>query len=119
MRDDELANMLAALGHPLRLRVFQFVMRQGPNGVPAGEVAGALDIGASNLSFHLKELRHAEWIESERRGQQILYRARYERVQTFLDVFQDQCCAEAPAGCAPVCGARRTDPSEIIEKEYT
>jgi len=104
--DDQLAPMLAALGHPLRLRIFQFVMRQGPDGLPAGAIARALEIGASNLSFHLKELRRAEWIEPERRGQQVIYRARYERVENFLDIFQNQCCADAPTGCTPVCGSR-------------
>jgi len=104
--DADLAPMLAALGHPLRLRIFQFVMRQGVHGTPVGAIARALDIGASNLSFHLKELRRAEWIESARRGQQIIYRARYERVERFLDIFQNQCCADAPTGCTPVCGSR-------------
>lgn len=117
--DAALANMLAALGHPLRLRVFKFVMRQGPEGVPAGEIARALAIGASNLSFHLKELRHAEWIESQRQGQQIVYRACYDRVQVFLDTFQDQCCADAPTGCTPVCGPACAETSKETEQETT
>lgn len=113
-----LANMLAALGHPLRLGIFQFVMRQGPDGVPVGAIATALDIGASNLSFHLKELRQADWIIAQRHGQQIFYRARYEQVQSFLDSFQTQCCADAPTGCAPVCGAKTcTTTSTTTQKE--
>lgn len=116
MRDSELANMLAALGHPLRLRIFRFVMRQGAEGVSAGLIASSLGIGASNLSFHLKELRQAEWLESERQGQHTFYRAHYNRVQVFLDVFQDQCCADAPAGCAPVCGANDFDTANAVEK---
>jgi len=71
--------------------------------VPAGAIAHALYVGASNLSFHLKALRQTRWLVAERRGQQILYRADYDRLREFLDAFRTQCCADAPASCDPVC----------------
>lgn len=100
----KLAPMLSALGHPRRLAIFQLVMRQGLEGIPAGTIARELGISATNLSFHLKELRLAGWVAAERRGQQIFYRACYDKVQMFLESFQQHCCADAPTGCAPVCG---------------
>lgn len=43
--------------------------------VRAGDIAGALNIGHSTLSGHLKVLRHAELLVARRSGTEFQYRA--------------------------------------------
>ena len=50
---------LSALAHQHRLRIFRLLVRAGPSGVPAGEIAESVGISPTNTSFHLKELDHA------------------------------------------------------------
>jgi ArsR family transcriptional regulator, arsenate/arsenite/antimonite-responsive transcriptional repressor len=80
------ARMFKALGDPTRLRIFQFLrsyccatvgeggdMRafEGPTiSEVCGHVAGDRKITTS-MSFHLKELRHAGLIETEKRGKHV------------------------------------------------
>jgi DNA-binding transcriptional ArsR family regulator len=50
---------LSALAHENRLAVFRLLVRAGPDGVPAGEIAAELGVPNATLSFHLTQLRHA------------------------------------------------------------
>ena len=45
---------LGALAQEARLRVFRLLVRAGPEGQPAGELAKTLDCAPQTLSFHLK-----------------------------------------------------------------
>jgi ArsR family transcriptional regulator len=44
---------LAALGQETRLAVFRYLIPQGPEGVPAGDLSAALGVLPNALSFHL------------------------------------------------------------------
>lgn len=50
---------LAALAQESRLAVFRLLVEVGPEGMAASKIGDALKIPASSLSFHLKELSHA------------------------------------------------------------
>ena len=50
---------LAALAQEARLRVFRALVGAGPEGMTPTALSALLDIPASTLSFHLKELVHA------------------------------------------------------------
>jgi ArsR family transcriptional regulator, arsenate/arsenite/antimonite-responsive transcriptional repressor len=84
---------LAALAQENRLDVYRLLVRAGPEGVPAGEVASALGIAPNTLSFHFDRLRHAGLISVERRGRSLIYAARFGTMN---------CCGGNPALCAPV-----------------
>ena len=43
--------------------------------MPAGEVASALGVPSSSLSFHLAELRRAGLIRQERQSRRLIYSA--------------------------------------------
>ena len=47
---------LESLSSGIRLDIFRLLVRQGPEGLVAGEMATALELAPSNLSFHLKAL---------------------------------------------------------------
>ena len=58
----------AALGQPTRLALIQNLQGAGPDGLPAGEIAEALGVPPSTLSFHLRALEEAGLITPQRQG---------------------------------------------------
>ncbi len=47
---------------------------------------------ANTLSFHLKELMHADLISQERSGRNLIYRAQYDRMNAVLSFLTQNCC---------------------------
>ena len=69
----ELARVFKALADPVRLRLLTLIGahaggRQAGVGVCVCELTGAFDVTAPTISHHLKILREAGLIASERRG---------------------------------------------------
>jgi len=107
MEEDDVIRALAALAHPMRLRVFRALVVVGPAGLVPGVMAQALDATATSLSFHLKELAHAGLVTQEREGRNLIYRAAYDRMNGVLSFLTENCCAGArcAVGAAPAaCG---------------
>ena len=92
---------LTALAQETRLRIFRLLVKAGPEGIAAGDIAEELDIPAATLTFHLKELSHAELIESERAGRSIRYALRIEGIRDLLDYLLHDCCKGRPELCGP------------------
>ncbi|MNL85224.1 hypothetical protein D3C87_2134700 [compost metagenome] len=59
-----------------------------------------MEIAANALSFHLKELSHAELVSQERQGRHVLYRAAFPVMNGLLAYLGENCCQGVP--CAPV-----------------
>lgn len=91
---------LAALAHAVRLAVFRLLMQAGPEGLPAGRIAELLDMPASSLSFHLKELHRAKLLASRQEGRSIIYMAHFETMNALLGYLTQNCCGGVP--CTPV-----------------
>lgn len=100
MEEDDVIRALAALAHPLRLRVFRALVVVGPAGLTPGVMAEALDTSATSLSFHLKELAHAGLVSQERDGRNLIYRAAYDRMDGVLSFLTENCCAGAECAVA-------------------
>jgi ArsR family transcriptional regulator len=64
--------LLQALGHPTRLAIVRELV--GTSQVCACDFTGCCDVGQPTVSHHLRVLRDAGVIESERRGTSIYYR---------------------------------------------
>ena len=64
------------------------------------EVAEALGLAPNTLSFHLKELVHAELVSQERVGRNLIYRARFERMNAVLAYLTDNCCQGQPCAAS-------------------
>jgi DNA-binding transcriptional ArsR family regulator len=92
MEEDEVVKSLAALAHPMRLRVFRALVIVGKDGLTPGTMSDALEIPAATLSFHLKELMHAGLVSHERASRHLIYRAAYDHMNSLLGYLTQNCC---------------------------
>ena len=58
-----------------------------------------LEVAATTLSFHLKELMYADLVSQERDGRHLIYRAAFEHMDDLLGYLTEHCCQGKP--CAP------------------
>jgi len=93
---------LSALAHPGRLEVFRLLVRAGPEGVAAGEIARATGSLANTLSANLNVLAGAGLVSSRREGRSIIYSAAYDRMSELLAFLMEDCCGGKPEICAPL-----------------
>ncbi|MCS3847742.1 metalloregulator ArsR/SmtB family transcription factor [Xanthomonas campestris pv. campestris] len=101
MKDDSAVSALSALAHSDRLAAFRMLVRAGPNGMPSGEIADALAIPPTRMSFHLATLERASLLRSWRDGRRVLYAASYEDMRQLLAFLTEDCCSGNPE----ICGA--------------
>src|SRR5262252_1232110 len=90
---------LAALAQDNRLDVYRLLVQAGPEGMPAGAVAEALDLAPNTLTFHFDRLRTAGLVTSRRDGRSIIYAARFEAMNELIAFLTENCCGGVP--CAP------------------
>ena len=83
-----------------RLEAFRLLVRQGPEGMVAGDIASALDISPSSLSFHLKALAHAGLVSVEQEGRFQRYRANIPLMLDLIAYLTEECCSGQPEKCA-------------------
>lgn len=62
MQEANVIRSLSALAHEARLRVFRALVVAGPEGLTPSALAEQLGIAPNALSFHLKELFHADLV---------------------------------------------------------
>jgi len=82
----------AALSQETRLAAFRLLVRAGPAGLPAGEIARMLGTAPSTLSTHLGLLQRAGLVSSERRSRRIVYRADFGGVGALIRFLMKDCC---------------------------
>jgi len=106
---------LAALAQSSRLRVFRAIVGAGPDGLQPGQLSQALQVPANTLSFHLKELLHANLVDVQREGRFMRYRANMVAMQSLVGFLTDHCCQGQP--CVPMpqmaCAAPRTTSPDL------
>jgi DNA-binding transcriptional ArsR family regulator len=107
MKERQVLTCLSALAHETRLAIFRLLVQQGPDGVPAGEIALRLSVPPPTLSFHLKELERAGLIQATRKQRQIIYAADFAGMRALIDFIMRDCCQGHPELCggmaAPEC----------------
>ena len=94
--------MLSALGHEGRLAIFRLLVKAGPPGIAAGDIARTLDVLPNSLSANLAVLSHAGLVTSRREGRWIIYSADYAAMSGLLGFLMEDCCDGAPEICAPL-----------------
>ncbi|MDI2090513.1 ArsR/SmtB family transcription factor [Commensalibacter oyaizuii] len=87
---------LAALAQESRLAIFRTLIQAGPEGMPAGQIGQHLQIPPSSLSFHLKELVHANMIIAQQEGRFIIYQANFKTAKALIEFLTENCCAGHP-----------------------
>jgi len=87
---------LAALAQAQRLRAFRALVAAGPDGLTPGVMAEQLGVAPSALSFHLKELAHADMVSVEARGRNLIYRASFGHMTALLGYLTAHCCQGQP-----------------------
>ena len=92
MENKYVIKALAALAQPNRLQIFRSLVVRGSEGLTPALMAEALGMPANTLSFHLKELMHADLISQERSGRHLIYRAQYDRMNAVLSYLSQNCC---------------------------
>jgi ArsR family transcriptional regulator len=93
---------LSALAQSTRLEVFRLLVRNEPNGLPAGEIAKLLNVPHNTMSTHLNILSRTGLVSSERDGRSIVYRVDLSVVRGFFVYLLKDCCDGRPELCQPL-----------------
>src|SRR3954462_127058 len=101
MEKIEVVSALAALAQDSRLNVFRLLVEAGPDGMPAGDIAHALDLAPNTLTFHFDRLRGAGLVTVRRDGRSMIYAARFETIKALVAYLTDHCCGGQPELCMP------------------
>ena len=93
---------LAALAQSTRLDTFRLLVKNEPEGVPAGDLARALNVPHNTMSSHLATLSRAGLIKSERQSRSIIYRADVDVLRNLTLFLVKDCCGGSPELCGPL-----------------
>jgi ArsR family transcriptional regulator, arsenate/arsenite/antimonite-responsive transcriptional repressor len=99
MEEQAAVTALAALAQGMRLRVFRALVGAGPQGLTPGALSATLDVPASTLSFHLKELSHSGLVTQERDGRHLIYRPSIDQMNALLSYLTAHCCQASGDAC--------------------
>lgn len=100
METKSVIDALAALAQESRLAVFRLLVQAGPEGMAATRIAEQLGIPPSSLSFHLKELTHAQLVTQTKAGRSLIYSANFPVMNSLLGFLTENCCGGNV--CSPV-----------------
>ena len=93
---------LAALAHETRMDVFRLLIKQGPEGMAAGDIGERLGVKQNTMSVNLAVLNRAGLIRAQRDGRSVIYAADFEGVRGLLAFLMEDCCGGNPHLCQPV-----------------
>lgn len=105
MDEGDILSALSALAQETRLRIVRRLVRAGPQGLTAGDLAEAVGASPSRASFHLAALAEAGLIRADRVSRQIVYRADFEGLGALVGALLHECCEGHPTVLA--CCAKR------------
>lgn len=105
---------LSALANETRLDLVRLLVVAGDDGLPAGELARALDHSASRLSFHLAQLEQAGLITSRRAARNIYYAIDPAGMGATIGYLLADCCQGHPKVVA-CCRHAQTESAAVME----
>lgn len=97
--DKNAVAMLAALAQETRLALFRLLIKKGPDGMMAGEIAQALGVPNSTLSYHLTTLEKAGLICATKQQRSIYYATNQPHISGFFAYLIEDCCQGAEDTC--------------------
>jgi DNA-binding transcriptional ArsR family regulator len=102
MESNDAVKRLSALAQDSRLAVFRLLVKAGPDGLAAGEIARSLATTPNTLSAQLTILANAGLVTSRRDGRSIIYAADYDGMSEMLLYLVEDCCQGRAEVCAPL-----------------
>jgi ArsR family transcriptional regulator len=90
IKEDKLevsSEVLRALTHPLRMQILEFIDRNEM--INVNRIYSSLQLEQSITSQHLRILRQAGLVETERRGKFIHYRLRYGKLSSTITAIKN------------------------------
>ena len=103
MQTNKVIAALAALAQETRLAVFRLLVQSGPEGMAATKISEQVGIPASSLSFHLKEMSHADLVTSRQQSRYVIYSANFTTMSELIGFLTDNCCGGNP--CISTCSS--------------
>lgn len=110
---------LSALAQDARLEVFRLLVKAGPEGLAAGEIARTLNTAPNTTSAQLLVLSNAELIRARRDGRSIIYSVDFDAMSALLIFLTEDCCGGRAEICAPLAAAATSccNPSKEVSRE--
>lgn len=102
MKMSDAVRRLSALAQESRLEVFRLLVKAGPQGLAAGEIARKLKTQPNTMSAQLLVLSNAGLIHARRAGRSIIYDADFDAMADLLLYLTEDCCGGKPEVCAPL-----------------
>lgn len=102
MKNELAIEAFSALAQPTRLDAFRLLVKQEPDGLPAGEIARRLGVPHNTMSNHLAILHRAGLIGVERQSRSMIYRVELAMVRQLVMFMLKDCCNGQPELCAPL-----------------
>ncbi|MGH6889862.1 MAG: ArsR/SmtB family transcription factor [Rhizomicrobium sp.] len=102
MESAEAVARLSALAQDSRLAVFRLLVKAGPEGRAAGDIARKLFVPANTMSAQLLVLSNAGLIRARREGRSIIYAIAFDAVRELLVFLTKDCCGGRAEMCAPL-----------------
>ncbi len=99
MHKDAAVVLLESLASGVRLDVYRLLVRKGPEGLVASEIAAALDLPPTNLSFHFKALVQAGLLTVKQEGRFQRYRPNLSLMRDLVAYLTAECCGGHPECC--------------------
>jgi DNA-binding transcriptional ArsR family regulator len=93
---------LSALAQDGRLEVFRLLVKAGPEGMAAGEIARACEVQPNTLSAQLLVLSNAQLVRARREGRSIIYSVNFDSMRDLLVYLTEDCCGGRAEICAPL-----------------
>ena len=103
MNKQKTIDALSALAHEHRLSIFRLLVQAGPEGRAAGDIADALGMAPSSLSFHLAHLKRAGLTQQRRESRSLIYSADFDCMNALVGFLTENCCGGR--SCAPAAQA--------------
>lgn len=97
MQDDDIATIMRALGHPVRLHILRILAKQQRGECCCADVTEELTLAQSTVSQHIKVLLDAGLIERKPRGTRNCYIVQHERLADLGSAFSGMVANLGPA----------------------
>ncbi|BCW87524.1 hypothetical protein sos41_06540 [Alphaproteobacteria bacterium SO-S41] len=94
--------VLSALAQVSRLTVFRLLVKAGPGGMRASDIAAALEIPANTLSTHLRILTAAGLLTVRAAARERIYAVQFDAMRELVAYLLEDCCQGSPEVCTPL-----------------